>query len=253
MMYNYLIVCPLVFIAGFIDAIAGGGGLISLPAYLITGMPVTVCLGTNKMSSAMGTTISTVKYARKGFVPWRIALFCIPCAFAGSGIGSNIALRIDDNIFKIIMLFILPLTGIYVLTKKELTPSGDELPYVKSVFVSMLVAFVVGIYDGFYGPGTGTFLILLLTALSRLSLSKANGLTKTINLSTNIAALTVFIINGQVMFPLGIIAGLCNVAGNYLGAGRFEKGGIRWTRPLMIVVLSVFFIKVLMEILHVNI
>jgi len=252
-MFNYLIVCPLVFIAGFIDAIAGGGGLISLPAYLLTGMPVTNCLGTNKMTSSMGTTISTIKYAKSGFIPWKIALFCIPCAFAGSGIGSNIALRINDNVFKIIMLIILPLTGAYVLTKKELTPKGGELSYVKTVILSMIVALVIGVYDGFYGPGTGTFLILLLTGLARLPLAKANGLTKTINLSTNIAALTVFLINGQVIFPLGIIAGLCNVAGNYLGASRFEKGGSKWTRPVMIVVLSVFFIKVLMEILHVNV
>ncbi len=251
-MIKYLIVCPLVFIAGFIDAIAGGGGLISLPAYLMTGMPVTNCLGTNKMTSSMGTTISTIKYAKSGFIPWRIALFCIPCAFAGSGLGSNIALRINDDVFKIIMLVILPLTGIYVLTKKEFTPAGGELPLVKTVIVAMLVAFIIGIYDGFYGPGTGTFLILLLTGLARLPLSKANGLTKTINLSTNIAALTVFLINGQVVFPLGIIAGLCNVAGNYLGATKFEKGGTKWTKPVMIVVLSIFLIKVLLEVLGIT-
>lgn len=246
-MIKYLIICPLVFLAGFIDAIAGGGGLISLPAYMLTGLPVINCIATNKMSSAMGTTVATAKYAKGGFIPWKLAAFCIPCAFGGSAIGANIALLISNDVFKIIMLFILPLTGAYVIFKKEFTPKGESLSFPVTLVISMIVAFVIGIYDGFYGPGTGTFLILLLTAFARLKIEDANGLTKTINLSTNIAALTVYLINGEVLVPLGIVAGMFNIAGNFIGATRFTKGGIKVVKPIMILVIAIFLIKIIVE------
>lgn len=249
-MLNYIIICPLVFLAGFIDAIAGGGGLISLPAYIFTGLPVINCLATNKMSSSMGTTIATVKYAKGGFIPWKLALFCIPCAFGGSAIGANIALSISNDIFKIIMLIILPLTAVYVLTRKELTSKKEPHPFKTMLILAMAIAFVIGIYDGFYGPGTGTFLILLLTAIGRMKVEEANGLTKTINLSTNIAALTVYVINGQVLLPLGIVAGCFNIAGNYLGASKFTSGGTKIVKPIMILVIAIFFVKVINEVLQ---
>lgn len=248
-MLTYLIVCPLVFLAGYIDAIAGGGGLISLPAYLITGLPVLNSIATNKLSSCMGTTIATAKYLRSGFVPLKAALLCVPCAFLGSAAGANMALLMNDSIFKVIMLIVLPLTGIYVMTKKELTASGGEYSPIKTYIISMGVAFAIGLYDGFYGPGTGTFLILLLTALAHLPLEKANGLTKIINLSTNAAALVVYLLHGQALIILGLTAGLFNIAGNYLGASRFEKGANKSVRPVMIAVLTIFFIKVLYELL----
>ena len=247
MLTVYLIVCPLVFIAGYVDAIAGGGGLISLPAYLITGLPVHNCLATNKMGSSMGTFVATVKYARDGFVPWKLALFCVPCAFLGSSVGAEIALHVSDGPFKIIMLIVLPLTGAYILNKKEIKPNGAEYSFKVTTLISMLSAFVIGVYDGFYGPGTGTFLILILTGLARMPIFKANGLTKVINLSTNVAALSVFLLNAQVLFPLGPIAGCFNIAGNVLGARNFEKNGSRAVKPVIIVVLGIFFVKVLYE------
>ena len=247
MLTVYLIVCPLVFIAGYVDAIAGGGGLISLPAYFITGLPVHNCLATNKMSSSMGTFITTGKYALDGFIPWKSALFCIPCAFLGSSIGATIAMHVADGAFRIILLIVLPLTALYVLNKKELKPAGPEYSAGITIFISMLAAFVIGMYDGFYGPGTGTFLILILTGAARIPLFKANGLTKVINLSTNVAALAVFFLNAQVLFPLGLIAGCFNIAGNYLGARSFERSGSKAVKPVIIFVLSIFFIKVLYE------
>lgn len=248
-MIKYLIVCPLVFIAGYIDAIAGGGGLVSLPSYILTGLPVTNCLATNKMSSCMGTTIATIKYAKSGFIKWRLAVFCVPCAFIGSSLGANMALLIDNELFKKIMLVILPLTALYVMTRKEYTSAEKQYSQVVTTIVSMVIALAIGVYDGFYGPGTGTFLILLLTGVANMKLFEANGLTKAVNFSTNVAALVVYLINGQVIIPLGIVAGLFNIAGNYLGASRFEKGGSRLVRPVMCLVIVIFFIKILLEIL----
>ena len=243
----YLIICPLVFVGGFIDAVAGGGGLISLPAYMITGLPVHNCIATNKMSSIMGTTVSTVKYARDGFVPWKIAVFCIPCALLGSGIGASIALMIPDRTFKLIMLIVVPLTAVYVLTKKNLFVEKEVRSEKFTVVLSSSIALLIGMYDGFYGPGTGTFLILLLTGAAGLELTKANGLSKSINFSTNLAAVTVFFLNGQVLLPLGIIAGIFNIAGNYMGATRFEKNGAAIVKPVLIVVLIVFLVKLITE------
>ena len=201
----YLIVCPLVFIAGFVDAVAGGGGLISLPAYMLSGIPVHMAIGTNKLSSGMGTALATFRYARSGYIRWKLAVYCVISALIGSACGAELALLIDDGVFKIIMLVILPLTAAYVLSGKALA-AGEEkgdLPQWKVTLISMVVALVIGAYDGFYGPGTGTFLILLLTGLAHMRLSEANGIAKTINLSTNVAALTVYLFNGKVIFPLG--------------------------------------------------
>ena len=188
---EYLIICPLVFLAGFVDSIAGGGGLISLPAYMISGLPVINSIATNKMSSFMGTSLSTYKYARKGYISLKLYIVCVPCALIGSTIGANLALLMDDTVFKYFMLVVIPLTAVYVLTHKEFTPANRNLSFAKTAIIAAIVALVIGVYDGFYGPGTGTFLILLLTGLAGFSIQKANGLTKVINLSTNIAALTV--------------------------------------------------------------
>ncbi len=246
---QYLIVCPLVFLAGFVDAVAGGGGLISLPAYLIAGFPVHFAIGTNKVSSAMGTTLTTVRYTKSGFIPWKQAVFCVLFALAGSACGANLALLIDDGVFKIIMLVILPLTALYVMKGKAL--SGKREPYskLKTMLLSCVIAFVIGAYDGFYGPGTGTFLILLLTAAAHMPVTEANGVSKAINLATNISALVVFLINGKIIFAVGLVAGLFSIAGNWLGSSFFKKSGSKAVKPIMICVLVIFFVKVLSEVI----
>ena len=246
---HFLIVCPLVFLAGYIDAVAGGGGLISLPAYLISGLPPHFAIATNKLSSAMGTTLTTVRYARDGFIPWKQAIICAVFALIGSACGAELALMLNADVFKILMLFILPLTAIYVFKSKALMCSKPPLSFAKTTVLSCIIALVIGAYDGFYGPGTGTFLILLLTAAAHMPLTNANGTAKVINLSTNLAAMTVFIFSSKVLYPLGLSAGLFSIAGNFLGSSRFEKGGGRSVKPVMILVLSVFFVKVLYEVI----
>lgn len=247
----FLIVCPLVFLAGFVDAIAGGGGLISLPAYLITGMPVHNAIATNKTSSAMGTAIATLRYARNGYIPWREAFAGIIFALAGSTLGAKLALMLDDGIFRIVMLVILPLTAVYVLRGKALreTEEREEYPLRKTIAIVIAAALVIGVYDGFYGPGTGTFLILILTGAAHMDLRKANGITKAINLATNVAALSVYLFSGKVLLSLGLTAGLFSIAGNYMGARFFSGKGARSVKPVILIVLVIFFIRELMEIL----
>ena len=245
--WHFLIVCPLVFLDGFVDAVAGGGGLISLPAYMISGIPVHSAIGTNKLSSGMGTAIATGTFAKNGFIPWKQAGFCAACALAGSAMVANLALVVSDGIFKGIMLVVLPLTGIYVIRRKELTTDKPPFSEKKTILLSMVIALVIGAYDGFYGPGTSTFLLLLLTALAHMDLFSASGVTKAINLTTNVTSLTVYLINGKVLIPLGLVAGLFSICGNYLGARYFKEGGSKAVRPLIIAVLVVFFIRIVYE------
>ena len=245
---TYLIVCPLIFLGGFVDAIAGGGGLISLPAYLIAGLPVHMSIGTNKISSAMGTTLTTVKFWRQGYIKARICLPCAVCALAGSACGAQLALLVDDYVFRIILLFVLPLTAVYVFRSKGLDTAGrDPRSFGATLAIACALALVIGVYDGFYGPGTGTFLLLLLTGLAHMSLNDAAGATKVINLSTNIAALVTYLANGQVLLPLGLTAGLFGIAGNYLGARSFTAKGSKIVKPLIGVVLAIFFVKVIYD------
>ena len=172
---QFLLVCPLACLAGFVDAVAGGGGLISLPAYLMAGLPAHVAIGTNKLSSAMGTALSVGKLARRGYVPWKRALVLAMGSLAGSAAGASLALRLDDEAFRRVMLVILPVTAAYLLWGKGVGGDRPPFPPGKTFAIALTVALGVGVYDGFYGPGTGTFLLLLLTAAAHLPLATANG------------------------------------------------------------------------------
>ena len=218
-----LLVCLLVFLAGYVDAIAGGGGLISLPAYMIAGLPTHAAIATNKMSSTMGTTIATWHYAKSGYIQWKLAGVCVVLAVAGSTIGSNLVLITSDAFLRVFLLAVLPITAIYVMRSKSFGKQDKEpLSPKRTAALCVLVAFCVGIYDGFYGPGTGTFLMLLLTGVAHLKLKSAAGITKAINLTTNVTALVVFLLHGQVLLVLGLVA-------------------------ITIVVLTIFFAKVIWD------
>lgn len=247
---TFLIVCPLVFLGGFVDAVAGGGGLISLPAYLIAGVPVHMAIGTNKLSSAMGTTLTTIRYAKCGFIPWRFSAICVVFAFLGSSRGAKLALLLDARIFTLLMLVLLPLAAFYVLKSRHLerdTDGGERRG--RTLFFGIVSAFFIGMYDGFYGPGTGTFLLLALTGLAHMELRKANGVTKAINLTTNLSALAVFLWKGKVLLPLGLVAGCFGLLGNYLGSRFFVAGGVKFVKPVILSVLALFFVRILWELL----
>lgn len=246
---TFLIVCPLTFLGGFVDAVAGGGGLISLPAYMIAGLPVHNAIATNKLSSGMGTTVATYRLASLGYIPWRKAALCIVMAIIGSSTGAKLALMVDADLFKKLMLVIIPATAIYVMRNKNMDEPKEPLADRKTVIRASLVALLIGVYDGFYGPGTGTFLILLLSGFAHISLKESNGIAKSINLTTNLSSLAVYLMNGKVIILLGLAGGLFGIVGNYIGVTFFKNKGAKAVRPLMIVVLVIFFIKILTEIL----
>lgn len=226
MVTEFLIVCPLVFLAGFVDAIGGGGGLISLPAYLMAGIPAHFAVGTNKLSSAMGTTVATLEFARSGYIRLKLAFFSVLAAIVGSSFGANMALHISEYYFRLILLIVLPLTALYLLLNKHALNSklADSAKLTVSQFVATLfISVSLGAWDGFYGPGTGTFLILTLVGIAHLPINLAAGNTKVINLTTNVTALAVFLLNDKVLILLGLTAGIFSIVGNFLGASYYKK------------------------------
>ena len=170
---TFLIVCPFLFLAGLIDAIGGGGGLISLPAYLIAGLPPHTAIATNKMSSTCGTTLATYRFIKNGLVNFKLAVPAIIAAIIGSTIGANISLLVSDDIMLYVMIAILPICAFLVLNKKLFHDGGsDDIVLNKKLyFVATLSAFIIGMYDGFYGPGTGTFLIIAFTSVKEQNCS----------------------------------------------------------------------------------
>ena len=248
-MLQYLIVCPLVFAAGLVDSIAGGGGLISLPAYLIAGVPAHIALGTNKMSSSMGTAVSAARLAMNGYLKGKMLMAACSAAAAltGSALGAHLALLVPESVIKNMMLAVLPVAAFYVLRSRDM---GDNertgrIPEKQVFAISLAAAFFIGGYDGFYGPGTGTFLILLLTGAAALDIRSASAQTKVINLASNIAALVTFIATGNVLYPLGLAAGLCSIAGHYIRAGLVVQDGKKVVRPVVLAVLAILFVTII--------
>lgn len=244
---TFLIVCPLLFLAGFVDAIGGGGGLISLPAYLIAGLPIHQAIATNKLSSSCGTALATLRFVKNKLVNFRLAVPSIAAAIIGSSIGARLSLMMEETVMKYILFVILPLSAFLVLNKKLFHDGGSDTVVLdrRTYLTATASAFIIGIYDGFYGPGTGTFLIIAFTIFAKMSISTANAQAKVINLTTNLTALVVFLLNGQILIPLGLAAAACNMAGGYLGAGLVMSKGSKIVKPIILFVLFLLLLKVL--------
>ena len=244
----FLIVCPLLFLAGFVDSIGGGGGIISLPAYLISGLPAHMAIATNKLSSACGSSLTTVRFLRRGLVNIRLAVPSVIAALIGSSLGARLSLLVSENILKYVLFAILPVAAFFVLNRhlfadrEEKKATADR----RTIVICILCALIIGGYDGFYGPGTGTFLIIAFTVFAGMSVSVANAQAKVINLTSNLASLAIFLVHGQVVILLGLAGAVCNMAGNYLGSGLALSRGSRIVRPVILCVLLLLLLKTIL-------
>lgn len=246
-MEQFLIVCPLVFLAGFVDSIAGGGGLISFPAYLLAGVPVHVILGTSKLSAFPGAIVAAARFAKSGLVQWKLALPCGLIAALGAFAGARIALGVDEAVIRSLMVVVLPVVAFYVLRSKP-DPGEEEkaeLPFEKLLIPSLAASFVIGAYDGFYGPGTGTFLILVFAGPLKMRMKHSAGISKVVNLAADIGALLTFTASGKVNVALGVAAALFCMAGSYFGSGLVVNNGQKIVRPVILTVLVMLFAKIL--------
>ena len=243
-----IVVCPLVFLAGFVDSIAGGGGLITLPAYLMVGLPTHVAAGTNKVVASFGTMVSSASYIKSGKVLFRIAIPTALCALAGSAIATRLATGIPDATLKILLLLALPAVAVFLAVKKDFGKDGDrpqkEMSRRRELLTACAIGGVMGLYDGFIGPGTGTFLMMLITAFLGLDLLISSGCAKIANLASNVASAAVWAVSGNVMWRIVVPAAICNMLGNYCGARFAIKGGSKRVRGMIFVVLALLFIKV---------
>lgn len=245
----FLIVCPMVFLAAFIDSIAGGGGLISLPAYYLAGLSPVMAAGTNKLSAMVGTSVSAVQYIRSGSVNWKVALSAVAGAVPGSMLGARLLSMIPETTTRIAMLCVLPVIAFFVLRKKDSMEPRNLLSPAAVIPVCFLIGLVIGTYDGMIGPGTGTFLILFFLKITGLKGLQSVGSARLVNLSSNIGAFVTMVIGGNVLYPLGIAACVFSIAGNYFGAKCALKSGMKVIRKLLIVVLCLIFAKMLYDLI----
>ncbi len=243
---TFLIICPFLFLAGLIDAIGGGGGLISLPSYLIAGLPPHAAVATNKLSSACGTTLATYRFIRNGLVNLKLAIPSVIAAIIGASIGASLSLLLNENVMLYIMLGILPVCALLVLNKRLFHDNENDIVTLDkhTYMVVIIAALIIGMYDGFYGPGTGTFLIIAFTIFAKLSIKTANAQAKVINLTSNITSLVIFLLNKEVIFSIGLAAAACNMLGGYIGAGLVMKNGSKIMKPSILFVLVLLALKV---------
>lgn len=246
-MSTLLIVCPMVFLAGFVDSIAGGGGLISLPAYIFAGLPTHMAYGTNKFASCLGTVVSTGKYLKSGNITIKPALISSAGALIGSWLGAKLVLMLDEKYLQYCLIFILPVVAIFLLVNRKFGSESDvrEVPPSRMYPLAFLIGLAVGAYDGFFGPGAGTFYVLGFTALLGFNLITSSGNAKMVNLASNFAALLVYIPGGKVMYTVAIPAAICSIAGNYIGSQLAIKNGTKFIRPIIVVVIFLLFAKVI--------
>lgn len=241
----FLIICPLNFLAGLVDSIGGGGGLISFPAFLLAGLSPHAAVATNKLASTTGTTVSTVRYCKNGYYEKKLALPGILLALGGSFLGARLVLHTNDVVLKRMMLFILPVVAVIVLLDKKKPEYDSSFPASRRLLIVCISAFLIGVYDGFYGPGTGTFLLLALTKAARMDIRTASGNVKLINLSSNAAALVTFLLSGYVHIAYGVAGAAFCLLGHYIGSGLVMKNGSKIVRPVIILVLLLLFAKII--------
>ncbi len=242
-----LLVCPLIFLGGLVDAVGGGGGLVAIPAYLLAGVPPHPAIGTNKLSSCMGKAASIIKLAKSGFVDWKLSPIPVAVSFLGSFAGASVALNLAPKVFEIILIALLPFVAFVVLRKRNKKSLHVDMSYTKRVGILSSCSLMCNTYDGFYGPGSGTFLLVCFQTLGGLDVREASGQTKVVNIAGTGAALVTFALAGEVNWQLGLIAGLFGIAGHWLGATLVVKNGAKIVRPIILIVLATLFVKTIWQ------
>ncbi|MDP4145998.1 MAG: TSUP family transporter [Bacillota bacterium] len=246
---NILFLCAACFCAAVVDAIAGGGGIISLPAYFLAGIPPYAALGTNKFSSSIGTTMSTYQFIKSGKVNFDIVKFLIPFTLIGSALGVTTILKVNEKYLQTAVLIMILFVGVYSLFSKTKGIKDNFTGATKlNLFLGIILAFALGFYDGFFGPGTGSFLIFGLINIYGFDYIKAGGNAKILNLASNISALALFAIHGQINYLVGIPCAFTMIFGARLGAKLALKNGVKIIKPIFITMSLAVAVKMLIAI-----
>jgi len=249
---NIIILSFFVFLAGFIDSMAGGGGLITLPAYLNYGVKEEFLLGTNKLSSTLGTLMAVVKFFKELSFKKKYLLFIFILSAIGSISGAIFISYFVINFIKYILIIAIPLISIFLITNKNFGLS-DFSSYLdkKEIYKrSFFISFIISFYDGMLGPGTGTFLALSYSKFCGYDLIKATALSKFTNLISNISALITFLYFGKVNVKLGLFMGLISIFGNFLGSHLALKKGVWIIKPLLFIISNALLIKIISDMIR---
>jgi uncharacterized membrane protein YfcA len=232
--------------AGTVDAIAGGGGLITVPALLTSGLPPHLALGTNKGQSVWGSCAALIAFWRAGRVDRKQALFAFPLGFVGSLAGATLVTGIDkDTLRPIVIAMLIGAAVLLVVRKPTAMQDGDRRP-----LVAALLALAIGGYDGFFGPGTGTFLIVGFVSLCGRSLVHASADAKVVNFASNLAALSVFAYKGLIIWQIALPMAFGQLCGGILGARLAMRGGERVVRAFVLVVSGALIVKLAIDLVQ---
>ena len=222
------------FIASFIDSVVGGGGLISLPALLLTGLPPTMALGTNKMASVMGSCTSMLSFLRSGKIDLHLIKFLFPLSFIGSALGVVVVQQIPSQFLKPLVVVMLLVVTVYTFTRKEWGATSTYQGMTKkTAYLSGLAAFSIGFYDGFFGPGAGSFFIFAFLMIG-FDFLVAAGNAKTLNFASNIAAVITFIYFDLINYHYAVPMGIAMIVGAIAGSHLAIKKGAAYIRPLFL-------------------
>ncbi|WP_428898343.1 hypothetical protein Dip518_000536 [Parelusimicrobium proximum] len=249
---EYIYLALLMTCAGFIDSLAGGGGIITLPSYLAFGLSPAHLLGTNKLSSCMGTLVAAYKFRKKIKINKKLVIVLAATALIFSACGAAMSRLVNPGSLKWIVLIVVPLSAYFVISNKELgrTESRREIGYKKSNRAAMGTAAGVALYDGFLGPGAGTMYAVMLVKYSGLDMLQATAVAKILNFCSNIFALAFFLCVGAVDIKLGLIMGVFNIIGSSIGVYVGKKRGHAVIRPLIILVSCAIIIKYIWDFMH---
>jgi len=238
---DLLYLIPLLFTAGLIDGIAGGGGIIALPSYILTGMPLHSAYACNKLQSGCGTLCSGLKYIKEGFADIRTALIALPFTIAASMLSTRIILGLDGEKIKVIIAICIPIAVLFMFLKRKVKSSPTSKPMLntKTVLLSMLSGALLGAYDALFGPGGGSIAMIVFSLLLNYDLRVGCGNGKIIIVVSNFTALFNYITSGHMIWHVAIPCTLCNMLGSYIGAALAVKKGEKLVFPAMLTVLAV--------------
>ena len=240
------LICLASLLAGGIDSIVGGGGLILVPALFAvypSAAPATL-FGTNKSASVWGTSIATVQYARRVQMRWAVLLPAAGAALVGSFIGAWVVTLIDPTFLRRLLPFILLAVLLYTLAKKDLGRThAPRHAQGRETLLACAVGLIIGWYDGFFGPGTGSFFIFLFVRLLGYDFLNASASAKLLNVATNVAAIALFAMKGHVWWKIGLVMAVANVIGSLIGTRLALKHGAGFVRGVFIVVVSALILK----------
>lgn len=243
---SYVLFFVAAFLGGFIDAIAGGGGLITLPAIMAMGVPPHLALGTNKLQGVFGSFTATLNFTKKRLIDYKECFIGIVFTFIGATIGATLILFLNANFLKIIIPFLLIAIFIYTLFMPKIGESDRAAKMNERLFY-VIFGLILGFYDGFFGPGAGSFWMFAMVALIGLNLKKAVAHTKALNFTSNIVALGVFIAGGQILWLVGFLMAVGQILGAYFGSNLVIKKEVKFIRTMFLIVVAATICKLFFD------